>query len=113
MKHKSMLQSPPKYLVEGRWVGSVHHAYTIAVQHGYNGCEVMIGVRLRKGASTWAELSAPVDARISKRNRAVRLAQLGNAHAAVVDAIAALDARKREIAQRQREENEKEEDNDG
>jgi hypothetical protein len=112
MKHDQNLRAP-KYIVDGQWVGSVHHAYTVAVQRGYNGSAVTIGLRLRNGVDTWEELAKPIDSTMQARSKKGARIKLRNGHDAVANAVAALDARKREIAQRQREEDEKEGDNDG
>jgi hypothetical protein len=88
------------FIVEGVRYDKAESVHRKAVELGFNGCIDTVYQRLRKGASTWAEIAAPT----SSARRLARVKRLRESRSEADAAIASLDARKAEIARRQQQE---------
>jgi hypothetical protein len=86
--------------VDGELIDSLQTVINMARTRGFTGCDNTIIYRIQHGATTWAELLAPVDegaskgGRVSGQRRATRLAKEKELMAQL---CAELDARKAAI----------------
>lgn len=81
------------YIIDGLPYPCVEKAFRVAVSKGFAGSKDTIRIRLVKGAETWEELLRPVNNGIRESNARRVQAQRDE----VAEAIAKLDARKREM----------------
>lgn len=93
---KGQLQIAQRYVVDGQNYGHAERVHQEAVARGFPGPLATTAARLGGGATTWSELLAPLSVSFGRRSSSAKAAhKRGRDEAA--DALAALDARKKEM----------------
>ena len=82
------------FMIEGMNFASARLVHEAAVSKGFNGSNSTIDARLRSGAKTWAELTAPVNDKASRASKVAQTKRARNARAEMTALCADLDARK-------------------
>lgn len=91
-------------VIEGQHFACISHAYSAAKDKGFTGVQTTFAERLKRGATTWVELLAPISVAAAKRGIAsgvTKRAHMAEEKASMATLCAELDARKavlREVA---------------
>ena len=93
---------PHVFVVDGERVRSITAAFRRAVELGFDGSLETIRYRLRMGVSTWSKLAAPPSYKGEQTTSVGHKRRQFEKRLEVDSAIVALDARKAEIARKQK-----------
>jgi hypothetical protein len=80
-------------VIDGQHFDAVSHAFAAAKERGFDGGEETFNARLRRGATTWSELLAPVQPN-GKNGASKRATHRAEEKALMAQLCAELDARK-------------------